>query len=124
VVNQLHDWGCRVSLFLDPVVSQVERAKELGADRIELYTEPYAAAFAKGDEKAVDSYVAAATKAKSLGLGVNAGHDLNLLNLPPLVKKIPYLAEVSLGHALIADALYYGLADTVRKYLDALKPVK
>jgi pyridoxine 5-phosphate synthase len=119
IVKTLHEQGCRVSLFLDPDQQQVERAAKLGADRIELYTEPYAAAFARGEDRAADDYVTAAERARELGLGVNAGHDLNLENLAPLVKRIPFLAEVSIGHALIADALVLGLAETVRRYLAA-----
>lgn len=119
VLVELKRYGCRVSLFLNPDLSQVERAAALGADRIELYTEPYAAASARGDARAADEYVAAANRAKDLGLQVNAGHDLNLANLPPLVAKIPFLAEVSIGHALIADALELGLSETVRQYLRA-----
>jgi pyridoxine 5-phosphate synthase len=119
VIAELKGYGCRVSLFLNPDVVQVERAAKLGADRIELYTEPYAAAFARGDADGADPYVAAANRAKELGLGVNAGHDLNLDNLPALVAKIPFLAEVSIGHALIGDALELGLAETVKRYLRA-----
>ena len=121
VVKELKDHGSRVSLFLNPQLEQVERAAKLGADRIELYTEPYAAAFARGDARAADPYVAAANRAKELGLEVNAGHDLNLDNLPPLVRQIPFLAEVSIGHALIADALELGLAETVRRYVRAAR---
>jgi pyridoxine 5-phosphate synthase len=119
VVATLKGYGCRVSLFLNPEIPQVDRAAALGVERVELYTEPYAAAFARGDKHAADEYVAAADRAKSLGLVVNAGHDLNLENLPPLVAKIPHLAEVSIGHAFIADALVVGLAETTRKYLTA-----
>lgn len=119
VLESLKAHGCRVSLFLNPDTVQVERAAALGADRIELYTEPYAAAFARGDTNAADAYVAAAMRARDLGLGVNAGHDLNLENLPPLAGRIPFLAEVSIGHALIADALILGLRETVGKYLAA-----
>jgi pyridoxine 5-phosphate synthase len=122
VMRALKGYGCRVSLFLNPELPQVERAAKLGADRIELYTEPYAAAFARGDAHAADAYVTVAHRAKELGLQVNAGHDLNLENLPPLVAKIPFLAEVSIGHALIADALELGLAETVRRYLRAARP--
>lgn len=121
VVRALKGYGSRVSLFLNPELPQVERAAELGADRIELYTEPYAAAFARGDARAAEAYVAAARRARDLGMGVNAGHDLNLSNLPPLVAAIPFLAEVSIGHALIADALETGLADTVGRYLRAAR---
>ena len=109
--------GCRVSLFIDPDASQMEPAKEIGADRVELYTEPYASAFAKGRfEDAIAPYVATAQKAHFIGMGVNAGHDLNLDNLAPFLRAVPNIAEVSIGHALIADALEFGLAEAVRKY--------
>jgi pyridoxine 5-phosphate synthase len=121
IVQALKGYGCRVSLFLNPELPQVERAAALGTDRIELYTEPYTAAFARGDAHAADVYFLAANRAKELGLGVNAGHDLNLANLPPLAAKIPFLAEVSIGHALIGDALEFGLAETVRRYVVAAK---
>jgi pyridoxine 5-phosphate synthase len=120
IIRQLKDWGCRVSLFLDSTADPAPVAT-LGADRIELYTEPYAADFARRGATAVEPFAAAARRATAAGLGVNAGHDLNLANLPPLVAGIPELAEVSIGHALIADALQFGLADTVRRYLLALQ---
>jgi pyridoxine 5-phosphate synthase len=121
LVDALHNLGCRVSLFMDPVLDQIERAPQLGADRIELYTEPYAEAFARGEtERELPRYVEAARRARDLGLGVNAGHDLNLDNLPTLLAAIPFLDEVSIGHALIGDALEFGLPETVRKYLAAL----
>ncbi len=119
IVRQLKGWGSRVSLFIDADPAEARRAAELGADRIELYTEPYAAAFARGDADAAKPFAATADAARSAGLAVNAGHDLNLDNLPPLVRAIPHLAEVSIGHALIADALELGLAETVRRYVDA-----
>lgn len=120
MIAELKSHGCRVSLFLDPVVDQVEAAALVGADRIELYTEPFAAAFERGDyRELLDRYVIAAARARDLGLGVNAGHDLNRANLPVLIGAIPWLAEVSIGHALIADALEFGLAETVRLYLAA-----
>ena len=119
VVRQLKDWGGRVSLFIDADPAEAERAAALGADRVELYTEPYAAAFARGQADAVAPFVATARAAVAAGLAVNAGHDLNLDNLPPLVRAVPDLAEVSIGHALIADALEMGLAETVRRYLAA-----
>jgi pyridoxine 5-phosphate synthase len=122
VVKTLKEIGCRVSIFLDPVNTQVERAAKLGADRIELYTEPYAAAFANGEKRAADPYMAAAHHARELGLAVNAGHDLNLDNLRPLVEQIPFIAEVSIGHALIGDALEMGLFQTVRRYIAAADP--
>lgn len=120
LVARLKELGCRVSLFMDPVAADITLAKETGADRIEMYTEPYAAGFARGDVRATDAYAATARRATELGLGVNAGHDLNLQNLPPLVRAAPQIAEVSIGHALIADALEWGLAETVRKYLRAI----
>jgi pyridoxine 5-phosphate synthase len=119
IVRQLKAWGSRVSLFIDADPAEAGRAAELGADRVELYTEPYAAASARGEPGAVTPFAATADAAKAAGLGVNAGHDLNLDNLPRLVGAIPYLAEVSIGHALIADALELGLAETVRRYVIA-----
>jgi pyridoxine 5-phosphate synthase len=122
IIQKLKAFGCRVSLFVDPDSEDVKRAAEVGADRIELYTEPYAAAFARGDERAAEPYVSAAKTAREIGLGVNAGHDLNLLNLPSFVQQIPYVEEVSIGHAFIADSLEFGLAQTVRKYIAAASP--
>jgi pyridoxine 5-phosphate synthase len=118
LIKRLKELGCRVSLFMDPVPEGIEKVKQLGADRIELYTEPYAAAFAKGDRKIVETYAATAQRAIDLGLGVNAGHDLNLQNLTYFLRSVPGIAEVSIGHALIGDALEFGLAATVKKYLD------
>jgi pyridoxine 5-phosphate synthase len=121
LVRELKSMGCRVSLFVDADVVDVEQAAEIGADRIEIYTEPYAAAFAAGDHsRALDDCVRTAERARACGLGVNAGHDLNQANLGPLKRAIPFLAEVSVGHALIAEALYAGLAPTVRSYLEVL----
>jgi pyridoxine 5-phosphate synthase len=119
VIRRLKEVGARVSLFMDPVPEAMPLAKALGADRIELYTEPYAAAFARGDARAVEAYAVAAKRAVEAGLEVNAGHDLNLQNLGPFLKAVPQVAEVSIGHALIGDALEFGLAETVRKYLAA-----
>lgn len=121
IVAKLKSLGCRVSLFMDPEPALMPLAAKLGVDRVELYTAPYAEAFEKGDATAAKSYTAAAEQAISLKLGVNAGHDLNLSNLPPFLKQVPGVIEVSIGHALIADALEYGLADTVRKYLAATR---
>ena len=117
-IEALHKLGARVSLFLDPVVEMMPVARGLGADRVELYTEPYAAAMltGKGAESIV-TYSKAAAAARSSGLGVNAGHDLNLQNLAEFLKEVDAVDEVSIGHALIADALEFGLADTVRRYL-------
>ena len=119
VIQQLKNWGARVSLFMDPVPADMQLAKDLGADRIELYTEPYAAAFERTDPRAAEPYASAAKAAHDVGLQINAGHDLSLHNLPHFVKTVPHVAEVSIGHALIADALEFGLKETVRKYLAA-----
>jgi len=121
VTRQLQDAGVRVSIFVDPVLAMVEGAKAVGADRIELYTGNYAGAFAKNREEAVAPHVAAATRAGELGLGVNAGHDLNLDNLRYYAQQVPGLMEVSIGHALISDALYYGLKNTIQMYLRQLQ---
>ena len=121
VVESLKALGCRVSLFMDPDPAQVARASDVGADRVELYTEPYARAFAAGNSSAADAYAAAAEAATRAGLGVNAGHDLNLANLSPFLARVPGVLEVSIGHALIADALEFGLPETVRKYRAACR---
>jgi pyridoxine 5-phosphate synthase len=120
VIAKLKSLGCRVSLFVDPRPDDLEIAAGLGADRIELYTAPYAHDFAAGKPDAAAAYSAAARRAADLGLGVNAGHDLNLHNLAPFLRAVPQVAEVSIGHALIGDALEFGLAMTVRKYLAAI----
>jgi pyridoxine 5-phosphate synthase len=113
--------GIRVSIFVDPNVAMVQGAAKAGTDRIELYTEAYAREFAKGNkEAAVLDYTLAAASAKELGLGINAGHDLDRFNLAYLVKSIPYIDEVSIGHALICDALYLGLENTIQLYKRAL----
>jgi pyridoxine 5-phosphate synthase len=119
IVARLKALGARVSLFMDPVPAAMELAKKVGANRVELYTEPYAAAFARGEKGAPDSYAAAAKRARELGLAVNAGHDLNLANLAPFLAAVASVAEVSIGHALVADALELGLTETVRRYLAA-----
>ncbi|NBC11727.1 MAG: pyridoxine 5'-phosphate synthase [Planctomycetes bacterium] len=126
LVDELHEIGCRVSLFVDPDLGQIERVPATGADRIELYTEGYARAFARmGDEsnRVFNAYRAAALAAHELGLTINAGHDLNLHNLPRFLT-IPHIAEVSIGHALIADALHAGLPATVEAYLAACSPTR
>lgn len=121
LVLELKAIGCRVSLFVDADCDAPERAAEIGADRIEIYTEPYARAFAHGDyTQALAECVRTAEHARAAGLGVNAGHDLSQRNLGTLKQAIPFLAEVSIGHALIAEALYDGLASTVRAYLAIL----
>jgi len=111
----------RTSIFVDADLNMVEGAKETGTDRIELYTEEYACLFATGKEKVILPFIAAAKRAGELGLGVNAGHDLNLDNLKFFKQSLPGLLEVSIGHALISDALYFGLENTVQMYLRQLK---
>ena len=109
--------GIRVSIFVDPVVEMIEGAKAVGTDRIELYTESYAQQFAVGKKQlAIEPYVAAAVKANELGLGINAGHDLDMQNLKYFSENIPGLLEVSIGHALICDAIYLGLENAVQLY--------
>ncbi len=120
VVRELQDAGIRVSLFMDPDTEQIARAEPVRPDRIELYTEAYARAFAAGDCQTVfERYAAAAKAGREIGLGVNAGHDLNLHNLPTFCR-IPGILEVSIGHALIADALEMGLANAVKAYRAAI----
>lgn len=116
VTARFHERGIRVSLFVDPDPAMVAGAKACGADRVELYTEAYARTYSAGPEAAVAPYVAAAEEARRLGLGLNAGHDLSLENLRYFVSRIPWTDEVSIGHALISDALYYGLENTVQLY--------
>lgn len=109
--------GIRTSIFVDPVIAMIVGAKETGTDRIELYTEAYAAGYSNGNkETAIEPYIAAAQKANELGLGINAGHDLDLHNLKYFADNIPGLLEVSIGHALICDAIYLGLENTVQLY--------
>lgn len=117
VIRVFKSAGIRVSIFVDPVIEMVEGAKKTGTDRIELYTEGYARGFADGHkESAIAPYIAAAEKANELGLGINAGHDLDLENLQYFSKHIPGLLEVSIGHALVCDALIYGMENTVQLY--------
>ena len=113
--------GIRTSIFVDPSPRMVEGAAECGADRVELYTAGYAEMFPHSPEKAIAAYLEAAKKARECGLGLNAGHDLNLDNLRYFVDTIPWTDEVSIGHALICDAIYMGLESTIRAYLDCLK---
>jgi len=120
-ISELHEMKIRVSLFLFPDNEMVLHAKETGADRIELYTENYANEFSANPEKAIAPYVNAAKYADEIGIGLNAGHDLNLKNLKYFRQNIPSLLEVSIGHALVCDALYYGLENTVQLYLRQLK---
>ncbi len=113
--------GIRTSIFVDAEPRMVEGAKACGADRVELYTEPYAAGYAANREQAIAPFVAAAEEARRAGLGLNAGHDLSLENLAYFHQQIPWTDEVSIGHALICDALYLGLQETIRQYLNCLK---
>lgn len=109
--------GIRTSIFIDPDPAMAEGAAECGCDRVELYTEPYASGYAADREKAVAPFILTAQRAMDCGLGVNAGHDLNLDNLGFFISSIPWIAEVSIGHAIICDALYMGLETTIREYL-------
>jgi pyridoxine 5-phosphate synthase len=113
--------GCRVSIFVDPIEKMIEGAAETGTDRIELYTESYAHHYFSDKAKAIKDYVSAAKIAEKVGLGVNAGHDLSLDNLKYFKQNIPNLLEVSIGHALICDALYLGLENTIQLYLRELE---
>lgn len=121
VITKFKKAGIRTSIFVDPDIEMVKGAKETGTDRIELYTESYAAEYTIDKEKAIKPFIEAAKLAKEIGLGLNAGHDLDLKNLNYFAKNIPWLDEVSIGHALIADALYYGLDNAVNMYLKNLK---
>jgi len=121
LVDQLKRAGCRVSLFVDAGVADLERARALGADRIEIYTGPYAEAFKSGKpDEALALCRDTALRAQAAGLGVNAGHDLNQQNLLPFLRAVPGVLEVSIGHALIGESLYQGLAQTVRAYLEII----
>lgn len=116
IIAQLKSKGMRVSIFINPDVTMIEHAAQTGSDRIELYTEAYAANFALNAQDAIQPYVTAARHASKLNLGINAGHDLSLENLKFFAQQLPQLLEVSIGHALISDALYYGLDNTVKMY--------
>jgi len=120
VVSRLHDAGVRVSLFIDPVADRLQAAKETGTDRIEFYTGPYAHDFQINKASAIQSFSQAAAICQTLDLGINAGHDLNLDNLKYFKQNIPELLEVSIGHALVCDALYFGLKNTIQMYLHQL----
>lgn len=121
VVDRLKEAGIRTSIFVNPDVEQIKAAARTGVDRIELYTKPYADLYRTDREAAVAPFVEASRAAHNAGLGVNAGHDLNLENLRFFSEKLPYLDEVSIGHALISDALYLGLRETIRQYKECLK---
>ncbi len=125
VIEKLKKLGIRVSIFMDAAAENMKAAGEVGADRIELYTEPYAAAFRKNEnlEATIEKYARAAQAAVDAGLGVNAGHDLNLKNLGRFIKQVTGVLEVSIGHALVAEALYAGLEAVVKEYLRILSKV-
>lgn len=121
VIQECQKVGIRTSIFVDPVLEMIEGAKETGTDRIELYTEAYAAQYALGSEKGIEPYVRAAELAIELGLGVNAGHDLSLDNIRFFRENIPGLLEVSIGHALISESIYLGLENVINMYLRKLQ---
>ena len=120
LVQQFHDKDIRVSIFVDPDAKMVEGAQRIGADRVELYTGPYAALYERDPEAAIHMYQDAALKAKELGLGLNAGHDLNLKNLRAFIEAFSWTDEVSIGQALISDALYLGIEETIKQYKNAI----
>tara|TARA_B110000046_G_C12945693_1_gene377881 strand:+ start:19 stop:732 length:714 start_codon:yes stop_codon:yes gene_type:complete len=121
VLMELNSYGIRTSIFIEPDLQLIDGAREAGADRIELYTEPFAVNYSIDRESAVKSFVLASKHAHEIGLGINAGHDLNLENLGYFTASLPYLDEVSIGHALISDALFFGLENTVQMYLSKLE---
>lgn len=121
IINQLHKLKIRVSLFVEPDEESCFLAKETGADRVEFYTGPYAKNYKANPEKAIVPYTKACLTCRDLGLGINAGHDLNLNNLSYFVSNMPGLAEVSIGHALIGDALYFGIKNTIQMYLEKIQ---
>ena len=120
VITELKRQGIRTSIFVDTVLKNIEGAHAIGTDRVELYTEPYAANYHSNRELAIEPFRLASERARELGLDLNAGHDLDLDNLKYLKETIPYIKEVSIGHALISDALYYGLENTIQMYLHKL----
>ena len=120
IVQQLHKHGIRVSIFMEANPALMAKAAATGTDRIELYTESYAVGYSLNKEKAVAPFIEAAKAAHEAGMGVNAGHDLNLENLKYFAQQVPHLDEVSIGHALISDALYFGLENTVQMYKNEL----
>ena len=117
IINELQEMGVRTSLFLNPDLNQLGKVKNVGADRIELYTGPYAENYSLNKEEAIREYIEVAKEAVQLGIGINAGHDLSQENLAYLIREIPEIDEVSIGHALISDALYLGLENTIQRYL-------
>lgn len=122
IVKKFRDAGIRTSIFVAPDPVQIRAAADVGADRVELYTKPYADMFVKDPAAAVAPFTVAAKAAREAGIGINAGHDLNLENLRYFAQNVPFLDEVSIGHALICDALYLGIAETIRQYRECLRP--
>lgn len=120
IIERFQSVGIRTSIFVDPIPEMIQYAAKTGTDRIELYTESYAKEYAKNKEAAVADFVEAAHVAHKLGLGINAGHDLSLENLAFFCERVPYLEEVSIGHALISDALYLGIKETIKQYKECL----
>lgn len=121
VVNQFKQYGIRTSIFVGTEIKKIEYAARIGADRVELYTEPYALHYAENAAEPIAPFIRAAECARSVGLGLNAGHDLSLENLAYMHREIPWLDEVSIGHALICDALYLGMEETIHRYLECLR---
>jgi pyridoxine 5-phosphate synthase len=121
VIDEFHRYGIRTSIFIETDIRMIEHAAETGTDRVELYTEKYAVNYNLNKEEAVHPFVLAANAAQNAGLGLNAGHDLNLQNLKFFARKVPGLLEVSIGHSLICDALYLGLENTIQLYLNQLR---
>lgn len=121
IVKRFHEKGIRVSIFIDAKPDMAYYAKQIGADRVELYTEPYAAFYANDREEAVKPFIVTAKYCREIGIGLNAGHDLSLHNLAYFHQCIPWIDEVSIGHALICDALYLGLKETIKAYLECLR---
>ena len=124
ILGQLHTWGIRTSIFVGTDLKNLDAAAALGTDRVELYTEPYASGYSADHARAVAPFVQAAEHARTLGIELNAGHDLSLENLHFFSEAIPFLSEVSIGHALISDALYLGLEETIRRYRACLTSSK
>ena len=116
IITEFKEYGIRTSIFVDPKLEMIEGAKLCGANRVELYTEQYAIQYFENKQKAVSPYILAAKKATELGIGINAGHDLSLENLEYFANQVPNLDEVSIGHALISDAIYLGLENTIQMY--------
>ncbi len=121
MVGHLKSIGIRTSIFIDPIGERIEKAAEIGCDRIELYTERYANQSADNPQKSIADYIKAAKLAHNFGLGINAGHDLTMNNLKFFKSSMPFLDEVSIGHAIVCDALYYGLENTIQLYLRQLR---